>query len=353
MKNNKTQSDYASLGGKARAKSLRKEERSEIARRAAESRWKVSTLRATHPGNIELGGTILECAVLENGTRVVSERAFSRALGSKRGGSHWKRLKKNAIKLPVYVSAENLRPFMGSELLEALSSPITYITPTGGRAYGIKAEYIPQILEVWLKAKDAGALHPSQAHLAPKAEILMRGLAHVGIIALVDEATGYQDERTKDALAKILEAFVAKEIRKWVKTFPADYYKELCRLKGIKFSPDMKLPPYFGHLTNDIVYSRLAPGVLEELKLRNPVTEKGHRKYKQHQFLTEDIGHPRLLQHLHTATHIMKLVEDGNYDGFKHLLDRTLPKQRLMPDGGKTKQLPRIKDKNPLQAKLV
>lgn len=37
---------------------------------------------------------------------------------------------------------------------------------------------------------------------------------------------GDQDLRARDALAKILEAFVAKEIRKWVKTFPVEFYKE-------------------------------------------------------------------------------------------------------------------------------
>lgn len=347
------QHTYASQGGKARAKALDSQQRRDIARRAAESRWKISTPRATYNGPLELGGAKMECAVLEDGTRVISERAFARALGSKGGGSHWKRMKTGAIKLPMYVSADNLRPFISDELLKELSSPIIYITPSGGRAYGIKAEYIPQILEVWLKARDAGALHATQLHLVPKAEILMRGLAHVGIIALVDEATGYQDERAKDALAKILEAFVAKEIRKWVKTFPADFYKELCRLKGLKFSADMKLPQYFGHLTNDIVYSRLAPGVLEELNRRNPVNDNGRRKYKQHQFLTEDVGHPRLMQHLHTVTHIMKLVEDGNYNGFKQLLDRSLPKQRLVPKADTNKLPARIKDKDPLQVKLV
>jgi hypothetical protein len=39
---------------------------------------------------------------------------------------------------------------------------------------------------------------------------LLRGFARVGIIALVDEATGFQRDRTKDALSKILEAYIAK-----------------------------------------------------------------------------------------------------------------------------------------------
>ena len=48
----------------------------------------------------------------------------------------------------------------------------------------------------------------------------MRGLARVGIIALVDEATGFQRIREERALATILEKFIAKEIQPWAMTFP-------------------------------------------------------------------------------------------------------------------------------------
>jgi hypothetical protein len=95
----------------------------------------------------------------------------------------------------------------------------------------------------------------------------MRGFARVGIDALVDEATGFQEVRVKDALAKILERFVAKEIQNYVKLFPLGYYKGLCRLKGIPFVENLQLPWYFGHLTNNVVYGRLAPAALYALRL--------------------------------------------------------------------------------------
>ena len=99
-------------------------------------------------------------------------------------------------------------------------------------------------------------------------------MAHVGIIALVDEATGFQDFRSRDALAEFLEAFVAKEIQKWVKTFPPDFYKQMFRLRGIPYAETVKKPAYIGHLTNDLVYARLAPGVLATLRAKNPVTDR-------------------------------------------------------------------------------
>ncbi len=100
-------------------------------------------------------------------------------------------------------------------------------------ANGIDARNLSKVCNVWLKARDAGnVLTKPQERIAIAADILVRGFAETGIVALVDEATGYQDVRAKDALAKILEAFIAKELRKWVSTFPLDYYKELFRLRG-------------------------------------------------------------------------------------------------------------------------
>ena len=77
-----------------------------------------------------------------------------------------------------------------------------------------------------LEARKEGALTGRQQHIAERCEIIVRGFARVGIIALIDEATGYQADRARDALAKILEAFVTKELRRWVKTFPADFYEK-------------------------------------------------------------------------------------------------------------------------------
>jgi hypothetical protein len=326
----------ASKGGKARAQSLSPERRTEIARIAVETRWAKKgiqpALRATHTGIMKIGTLELECAVLDNGERVLSQRGFMGALGIKHGGAM------SAVRVddiggavyPLYVAYKNLRPFIDNDLLAVLNEPRKYLHGQGGGlAFGVKAELIPRICEVWLKARDVGVLGKGQGAVATKADILMRGLAHVGIVALVDEATGYQDDRARDALAKILEAFVAKELRRWVKTFPTEYYKELFRLRGLVYPPNKNPPQYIGRLTNDLIYSRLAPGVLEELKRKNPVNETGYRQHKHHQWLTEDTGHPKLLQHLAAVVSLMRAADEWNQ--FKKMLDRSLPKQTPMP----------------------
>src|SRR5262249_41859626 len=106
----------------------------------------------------------------------------------------------------------------------------------------------------------------------------------------------------------------------------SDYYRELFRLRGLEFpkQTNVQRPQYFGHLTNDIVYKRLAPGVLEELKTVTPRDEKGRRKHKYFQRLTNNHGYPKLLEHLGSFVTLMKLSD--NYNDFLLKLDRIHPR---------------------------
>src|SRR5262249_36411009 len=127
----------------------------------------------------------------------------------------------------------------------------------GGRGYalGYQGELLPAVCEVYLKARDQKVLRSGQEKIAQTCEVLVRGLSRVGIIALIDEATGYERDKAKRDLAKILEQFIAKELRPWVQTFPDSFYEELFRLRGLSFPKDsVKRPQYFGHLTNEIIY---------------------------------------------------------------------------------------------------
>jgi hypothetical protein len=71
-------------GGAARAAVLSKEQRIEIARKAAESRWLKDLPRATHEGTIRIGSIEIACAVLNTGQRVITQSGFMRALGRAR-----------------------------------------------------------------------------------------------------------------------------------------------------------------------------------------------------------------------------------------------------------------------------
>lgn len=319
-----------SKGGKARALKLTKEQRSENARKAAAARWsKEEAVRATHEGELRLGDVELSCANLPDGRRVVSEATILTALGRGYSGYYSQRDKKakdaGSAVLPQYLAPKALKPFITSNL-ESLQF-VPYVSLSGNRAKGLDANLIPDICEVWMKARAAGVkLSKVQQVTASKAEMIVLGLAKVGIIALIDEATGYQYERQRDALQELLEEFLSDRLRRWVKTFPAAYFRELCRLRNVVYRPDMRLPQYFGHLTNNIVYKRLHPNVLKELSRLNR-KEDGSRKGRNFQWLSEDVGNPALLRHLGGVVMLMKLAD--TYDGFQAKLDEVAP---IYPD---------------------
>jgi hypothetical protein len=311
-----------SKSGSARAAALTPERRSEIARKAALARHEPlhNVLAGSPDRPLRIGNVEIECYVLDDGSRVLTQASMLRALGRSRsipGGAS--DLSDSA--LPPILQARSLRDHIPDHLIEQ-AQPIDFRLPNQVRARGYRAELLPAICDIYLAARRAKGFPKNQEHIAAQAEILVRALAHVGIIALVDEATGYQDARAKNALAQILEAYVAAELQRWVKTFPQAYYKELFRLKDLDFDPSsVKKPKYFGHLTNDIVYDRLAPGVKDELKAAQ---KKADRSSKLHQHLTPDIGHPALREHLGSVVAIMKL--SPNWDTFKTNLDRLHPR---------------------------
>lgn len=308
-------------GGIARAKNLTPEQRSAIAREAAERRWSVNALPAiagSADRPLTIGGIDIECYVLEDGTRVITQASFMKAMG---------RTKAHGLAdetLPPFLRAQSLRQFITDDIIEA-SRPVTFTLPRGGRAYGYRAELLPDVCELYLRAREAKTLPPNQEHVAKQAEILVRGLAQVGIIALVDEVTGYQEVRARDALVRILEAYVDKELQEWVRTFPDDYYQQIFRLRGLDYPQDsVKRPQYFGKLTNDIVYKRIAPGVLEELKRVQRKGSTGKPKDKLFQRLTTNRGYPQLREHLGSVVTMMKMSPD--WKSFMERLDQIHPR---------------------------
>lgn len=284
--------------------------------------------QATHVGQLTIGEAVIDCAVLEDGRRVLSQRGVGRALGRRHGGKDFRSdgEEDGGGKLPPFLGASNLNPFIPDDLVAVVTKPILYLHPQGGGvAYGLEANALPQVCEVWLRARREGELRKSQEHIAKQAEILMAGLATVGVIALVDEATGYQHERARRALEEILETFIAEEFRKWSKTFPDEFYRELFRLRGWPYEPSLlRKPGVVGHLTNDLVYERLAPGVLDELRKLNPAVKPGQRRQKHHQWLTDDVGHPKLREHLAAVIALMKA--SATWDRFYHSLQLAFPR---------------------------
>ena len=153
---------------------------------------------------------------------------------------------------------------------------------------------------------------------------LVKGFAIIGIIALIDEATGYQEIRDRKALQEILDKYLRKEYAAWAKRFPDDFYQQIFRLRGWQWR-GMKpnRPGAVANYTKDLVYARLAPGVLAELERLNPI-DSGRRGAKHHQWLTSDVGHPALQAHLYGIIAIMR--GSTTWEHAKRMVQRAYPK---------------------------
>jgi hypothetical protein len=283
--------------------------------------------KAEYPGEFKIGDMTFPCSVLSDGTRILTQSNFMKEMGMYYSGWIAKQQQKDQYAdIPHFLAFKSLKPFIDKNLGDLQSIVVKYRTERGKIADGIKAEIIPKICEVWLDADEQGKLGARQKIIAQKAKILMRALAHIGIIALVDEATGYQEIRDKKALQIILDKYIAKEYLEWTKTFPDEFYKEMFRLKGWSINPVfIKRPSCIGTYTKDIVYDRLAPGVLTELEKVNPVTTKGYRKQKHFQWLTGDIGNPHLKSHITGLLALMRA--SPNWRNFYSLVQRAFPIQ--------------------------
>jgi hypothetical protein len=333
-------------GGFARAEVLTPEERQEIAKRAAAARWEkkpdMPHVLEGFKNVLNIAGTTIPCAVIQDSQgikRILSENGVTEAiLGTRSGAS--KRLKKSAqgdgAPLPLFVAPARLSQFITKEMLDGPLKPIDYID--GDRVVrGYEASVLGIVCDIWLQARSAGALQSQQLPKAQKAEILARALMQTGIVALVDEATGYQTIRPRDALQAFLEKVIAKELAAWAKKFPDEFYENIYKLKGWTW-PGMQKNRYsvVAHYTRDLVYQRIAPGLLEELEKKTPMDEKGHRQHKMHQWLTEEIGNPMLAQHLYSLVMFQRLALSNGYgwNRFVKMVDRVHPKK------GSTLELP-------------
>jgi hypothetical protein len=325
----KMENPIASLGGKAAAAKMTKQERRERAQKAASSRWAGGLPQATHGSEdhpLRIGDIEIPCYVLEDGRRVLAQRGMVGGLNMSQGTAGG-----TGDRLVSFIEGKAISPYIGKELHDLIANPIRFRIPSGQTtAYGYEATVLADLCDAVLTARAAGVLQKQQSHIAIQCEILVRGFARVGIIALVDEATGYQDARARDALAKILEAFIAKELRPYVRTFEPDFYKAICELKGWEFKTSSRRPRALAQITNDLVYERLAPGVLDELKKKNPVVKDGRRKAKHFQWLTENKGHPELQKHLAKITGWAQMARamDQTWEVFYRFVNQHKPKYR-------------------------
>ena len=325
-------SEMGKKGGKARAKSLSAETRSEIARKAAAARWSKEGEERGLPKAIcggkeplRIGKLEIPCYVLEEGfvsededRRVITVSGLQGAIGMGLGGG--------ATRLASFAAQIAPNSTASNDLAARLESPVQFIMPQGGLAKGYTALLLADLCDVILEARKNDMLSARYKPIADAAEAVMRGLANVAIVALIDEATGYEKIRKRQSLAEVLDRYLSDKLNPWTKTFPDEYYEHLFRLKGWDYErlrPGDGKPAEVGKITREVVYRRLHPGIVEELEKQNPEIVPGRRLYKHHQWLSDEIGHPALREHLAKIVTVMKL-SDGWVE-FERNLGRAVP----------------------------
>jgi hypothetical protein len=244
-------------------------------------------------GQIDLGGDLIDCYVLDTGQRVIALRSAIRAIAETDSG-----------KLGNYIGVSALKPFINSDLI--LGELLEFSIPgTQFMGRGLTTEHFEAICRGYVQALYQKApLTDRQREIAIKCAVLTAGLTRTGLDALIDEATGYQYERAEDALQVKLRAFIAEELRAWEKTFPDELWEEFGRLTNWS-GPLHSRPRWWGKLVIELVYETLDPDVAEYLKNNKP--KPGER---WHQQLTENYGVRQLVSRCYEVVGMAKTCRD-------------------------------------------
>lgn len=290
---------------------------------------------------LHLGELEIPCYVLEDGTRVFSGRGIQKAIGYDNKSGQW---------MSSFCKIEGISSYLcagDNSISERLSNPVKFKRNDAGGSQsttnGYEVTLLVDICSAIIDANRAGVFNDET--IVRNADIIIRSVAKVGIIALVDEATGYQYERENDELQKILKAYISEELLPWQKRFPDIFYKELFRLNGWDFTVKgiKKRPGIIGKWTNMFIYEELPNGVLDELKKKTPKNESGNRTSRYHQLLTLDIGEPNLEKQINKVITLFQVSDNMKQfcDNFKKMKMRQIGQMEIpfdFDENGHTKE---------------
>ena len=167
---------------------------------------------------------------------------------------------------------------------------------------------------------------------------------------MIDEATGYQKRRAHDALQKILAAYVRPEFRTYKAKFPISFYEQIYRVMGWPFDASSSArTAYVGKLTNRLIYEPLPPGVLVELRRKNPIDpETKRRKRKHFQYLRRTLATRTSTSRSQRSQHCCARHPDGQWKFFDVLFTHAFPPAQ--PDLFLAEEIARLRNAPPDEA---
>lgn len=265
-------------------------------------------LKALYQAPLPIGGVELDCAVLDDkdNTRVIGMTSVFKAF------DRVPRSNNRLINIPAFMDAKNLQSYINQEFM-GLIKPIEYFDGKSEKV-GYNARIITKMCKMYLDARRDGVLTSKQLHLAEKSEILQSAFADLGVITLIDEATGFQRDRSHDALRLLLERYISEGMRRWIKTFPDSFFRELDKLYDNETTKSQKRPQYYGNFINRYVYDPIEHGYIKQKLDALNITDKGKRKARFHQWLSDE-GKQVLTRQIGRVEMLMELCPD--IDAFK------------------------------------
>jgi len=272
-------------GGIARSRSLSAQERSRIAREAARSRWgdaNVSVKAGSPDKPIRIADIEVQCYVLEDDRRVIATNGVLDALQMARGGA----MVRGMNRLELFAAQNRLKPYVSNDLLARIADPIRFRIGNNV-TNGFESDTLIELAEAVIRADNAGALQKQQSLIAHQCRVITSSLTRLGLIALIDEATGYQSKRDASELQAILTAYLLPEHRPWIQAVPEEFTSEVYRVYGWERKPQNRGPRYAGKLIRQLIYEKMPKPVLPALDDKNPTDANYRRKRKHNQFLTQ------------------------------------------------------------------
>ncbi len=305
-----------SKGGKARSEILTPSERQRIASEAAKVRWAGDLPKAISGSDdkpIRIADIAVPCYVLDNKYRVIATNGMLDTLNIARGGA----MKGGMSRLELFVSGKLIKPFISDDLLERVRIPIKFRV---GRniAYGYDSDTLIDIAEAVIQADNEGKLQKQQSGIAHQCRVITSSLTRIGLVALIDEATGYQIKRDKNELQQILSAYLLPEHRPWMQTIPEEFTAEIYRVYGWERKQNNRGPRYAGKLIRQLIYEKLPKPVLPALDEMNPTNDKYQRKHRHHQFLTDKQGLDHFRSQVITVMTLLR-ISKSKVEFLRHL----------------------------------
>nr|WP_286674417.1 P63C domain-containing protein [Clostridium sp. VAP52] len=248
----------------------------------------------------------LPCYVLDDGQRVFRLSNLTKSLRDKEHG-----------KFGNYLASSNIIKYL-PERLRPLTDENHDRTPQGVIEFefnekiekGYNSEDFMDVCSAFVTANlNNEKLSEAQQEIVKNANKFVLSTAKIGIVALIDEATGYQNVRHSKELQLKMKYFLVEDdnAREWEKIFPDDLWFEFGRLTNWKGSLK-KRPKYWGKLVKELIYNLLDKDIAEYLYKNKPPRYNGHIKY--HQWLNEGYGTKELTQHIWQIIGMAKTCEN-------------------------------------------